>query len=451
MPSHADQTSQTPDRVLYVLLTLALLTAFTSGLSMELAGATVTLAYMVTLALLGYLLLYAGLTHRRVAALFRDDFSFLLYAFVASNIISSLLLSTNRWYSLRGCVPLIACFLLYTAIRSGLRILGQESGHTVKLFSRLNLISAGLGLACLLAMMVTGRENFGVTLGHLAIGMQTLMGQVPPSIQSLSIEPNLFAIGTGAVLCISLGKYLLGDRSESKLLWIGLPAIAILFAYTRSVYGGLVIVLGVLMIYAGQTRAIYRVAIVSAVAVLVFLAVFFSLPDEHPTRKAISERMATLLDFKGGTGGGRWAGSKLAWISYLDHPVLGNGTLSAETTVYNPYTGEYQERMGAPGWLTGSGLQALHDTGIIGLLILLGMFGVLMLKTHRLFRSLDKHDPRRGVLLGFLGGNLLLFISSQLSSPLWTAFPYVWWAVNMEYLAACHQPIQSIHETRAST
>lgn len=450
MPTPADQVNQTPDRVLYVLIALALVTAFTSGLTLELAGATVTLAYLVTLVLLGYLLLYAGLTHRRVAVLFRDDFSFLLYAFVASNIISSLLLSNDRWYSLRGCVPLIACVLLYTGVRSGLRVLRQDPAHTVTLFTGLNLMSAGTGLACLLAIVITGRENFGVTLGHLAIGMQTLMGQVPPSIRSLATEPNLFAIATGTLLCISLGKYLLGDRSESKLLWLGLPAMAILFAFTRSVYGGLVIVLLVLMIYAGQTRAIYRVAMVSAVAVLVFLAVFFSLPDEHPTRKAISERMATLLDFKGGTGGGRWAGYQVAWVSYLNHPVLGNGTLSAETTVYNPYTGEYQERMGAPGWLTGSGLQALHDTGIVGLLILLGMFGVLMLKTHRLFRKLDKYDPRRGVLLGFLGGNLLLFISSQLSSPLWTAFPYVWWAAHMEYLVACHESGPSIHEEPAS-
>lgn len=450
MPNPADQTNPSTDRMLFALVALALGSAFTSGLAMELGGVTVTLAYGVTLALLGYLLLYAGLTRRRVAVLFRDDFSFLLYAFVSSNILSSLLLSNDRWYSLRGCVPLIACLLLYTVIRSGLRLLRQDSGRTVALFTWLNLLSAGTGLACLLAIVITGRENFGVTLGHLAIGMQTLMGQVPPSIQSLAIEPNLFAIGTGTVLCISLGKYLLGDRSENKLLWIGLPAIAILFAFTRSVYGGLVIVLLVLMVYAGQTRAIYRVAMVSAVAVLVFLVVFFSLPDEHPTRKAISERMATLLDFKGGTGGGRWVGYQLAWVSYLDHPVLGNGTLSAETTVYNPYTGEYQERMGAPGWLTGSGLQALHDTGIVGLLILLGMFGVLMRKTHRLFSKLDKRDPRRGVLLGFLGGNLLLFISSQLSSPLWTAFPYVWWAVHMEYLVACHESGPSIHEEPAS-
>jgi O-antigen ligase len=307
----------------------------------------------------------------------------------------------------------------------------------LKWLTLFNLASASLGLACMLAMLVTGRENFGISLGHLAIGMQTLGGQIPPSIRSLSVEPNLFAIGTATVLCLSLGKYLLGDRSENKLIWMGLPALAILFAYTRSVYGALVIVLAVLMVYAGQARVIYRVVLAAAVAASLFIAVFLALPEENPTRKAIAERVATLIDFKGGTGGGRWAGYQVAWTSYLKHPILGNGTLTAETTVYNPYTGAFQERMGAPGWLTGSGLQALHDTGLIGLLIFLGMFGILVRKTHRAFRQLEAGDPSRGVLLGFLGGNLLIFISSQLSSPMWTAFPYVFWAVHMEYLATC--------------
>lgn len=425
------------DRLLKVLVVLALGSAFTSGLSMEIRNLTFTLAYGVTLLLFGYELLYAAFTDKRVPLLFRDDISLLLYFFVLSNLFSSMLFSTDRMHSIKGCAPLVACLLLYSVLRAGLRMLSEASPRFLKLFGSLNLFSAGFGLACMILAMMTGRENIGVSFEHLSIGMRNLGGLIPPSIRSFSVEPNLFSIGTAAVLCLSLGNYLLGTHPERKLLWMGVPALAILFAYTRSVYGALVIALVVLMVLARKTRVIYRVTIAAVVVSVVLSLVYLALPEDNSARKAIGERFATIADFQGGTGGGRWIGYQLAWKSYLAHPVLGNGTLTADTWDYNPYTGEYQHRMGAAGWLTGSGIQALHDTGIIGFLILLTLFGVLLTKNYRVYRSLTNDDSRRGWLLGFLGGNMVLFIASQLSSPLWTAFPYVFWAVNAEFLAQC--------------
>jgi O-Antigen ligase len=424
-------------RVLPILFVLTLACAFTSGLGIEAGGLTVTLAYAVTICLMGYLVLYAVLTNRRVAVLYRDDISLLLYLFLASNILSSLVFSPDRFYSLKGCGPLLAGLLIYTACRTAIRVLVVSDEYSVRQLTALNLASAGLGLICMVAAMVTGQENFGVSFGHLAIGMQTLGGLVPPSIQSLSAEPNLFAIGTAVVLCLSIGRFLMDLDPGRKLIWIGVPVFAILFAYTRSVYGALVIVLVILLVLARQMKVVYRAALVVIVSVLVVTLVFIALPEGHPARQAITERVGTITDFEGGTGGGRWIGYQVAWKSYLNHPVLGNGTLSADTRAYNPYTGAFQDRMGSPGWLTGSVIQALHDTGVLGLLILLMLFGLLVSRNYNQFRWLPPGDPRRGWLLGFIGGNIVLFITSQLSSPLWTAFPYVFWAVNVEFLVHC--------------
>ncbi len=420
------------DRILHGVVYGSLICAFTSGLSVELGGLTLTAAHGVTLVLAGYLVAYAAFSQQKVRIIYRDDVSMFLYLIFFTNLFSTLLNSPNRQYSLRGCVVLMSMLLLYTVVRSGIRLTGGlKAVNRLKLF---NWVSAAFGLACLVVATMTGSPNLGVSFGHLAIGMETLGEFIPPSIRSFSLEPNLFAIGTGTVLSLSIGRYLMGDRAAGILVWMMVPAIAILFAYTRSVYVALAMTVFVLMILARQTRALVRMVSAGVVVVGIGFALGLVLPENHPAKKAAVERVSTLMDFQSGTGEGRLLGYQAAWKSYLTHPIVGNGTFSADTRAYNPYTGAYQERMGAAGWLTGSVIQALHDTGLVGLAVLLGLFLMLLLKNYRAFRRLPIGDPNKGLILGFIGGNLVLIITSQLSSPLLTAFPYVFWAVNMEFL-----------------
>lgn len=429
-----------------VVLTLAvgalLFSAFTSGLSVDVGPVTITLSHICMLLLVGHAVLYAAMSLYRVPVLYRDDVSLLLYLFVFSNLFSSLLFATNRFHSLKACGPLVAGLLMYTAARTGIRMLRDPDG-SIRKFTFFNQLSAAFGLACMVLAMITGVENRGVSFAHLAIGMNTLGGVVPPSIKGFSIEPNLFSIGTAAVLCLPLGRYLLGERRKYALTWLVIMGFSILFAYTRSVYGAMVVVLVVLMVLAKQTTVIKRVALFGALILVAGFVIGMALPTDNPARKAFEERVSTLFDFSGGTGGGRVQGYLLAWESFLDNPILGKGTLSADTEVYNPYVGQYQERMGGQGWLTGSGIQALHDTGVVGFVILMSLFGMTMWRNYKMFKRLFPGDWYRGIALGFLGGNLVLLITSQLSSPLWTAFPYIFWAVNMEFLAACTRKMDS--------
>ena len=124
-----------------------------------------------------------------------------------------------------------------------------------------------------------------------------------------------------------------------------------------------------------------------------------------------------------------------------NNPVMGNGTFSAETRIFNPYKGQYEERMGGAGWLTGSWIQSLHDTGVVGFAILFTLFGFLLRSNYRLFKMLPSTDSNKSLVLGFIGGNLIIIIASQLSSPLWTAFPYVYWGINMGFIAVCKEKI----------
>ena len=93
------------------------------------------------------------------------------------------------------------------------------------------------------------------------------------------------------------------------------------------------------------------------------------------------------------------------------------------------------------GWLTGSWIQSLHDTGVVGFVILFTLFGFLLRSNYRLFKLLPSTDSNKSMVLGFIGGNLIIIIASQLSSPLWTAFPYVYWGINMGFIAVCKEKI----------
>ena len=68
---------------------------------------------------------------------------------------------------------------------------------------------------------------------------------------------------------------------------------------------------------------------------------------------------------------------------------------------------------------------------------MLGIFVSILIANHSLFTKLKNDDERKGIVLGFLGGNIILFISSQLSSSLWISFPYVYWGINMAFISWC--------------
>ena len=124
-----------------------------------------------------------------------------------------------------------------------------------------------------------------------------------------------------------------------------------------------------------------------------------------------------------------------------ESPLIGNGTFSAETRIFNIYANEYQEQFGGPGWLTGTWIQSLHDTGIIGFLIVLGLFGSILLANLRIFKQISNPTIEKSMILGFIGGNIVIIVSSLLSSSLWISFPYIFWAINMAFIAKCKREI----------
>ena len=225
------------------------------------------------------------------------------------------------------------------------------------------------------------------------------------------------------------------------MIMMVLAGTSILFAYTRSVYIGLAAAVLMMVVLSEERKLMLAFAKYATALVVLILVLVAFLPKTNSVRMALMSRASTLTDFKSGTGLGRAQIYQIGLKGFEERPLLGNGTLTANTTTYNKYKRIYQERGGSPGWLTGLWIQSLHDTGLIGFGIVIGMFASLFYSNYKVFSLLHPLSREKAIVLGFLGGNLVILITAQLSSTLWVAFPWIYWGINLSYLQWCREKV----------
>lgn len=322
----------------------------------------------------------------------------------------------------------------------------------IRRMMQLNYWSAWFGLACMVVSFLQGgKENIGASLGQLGTaGIETISRPLP-SIQSLSVEPNIFAIITAVILCLHLSSYILGVKGKGQLVIIIILSVAVLFAYTRSVYVALVLALIFLLFLTRKIKLLLSLFNYGIVLVLIIGTLLFVLPDDNDVKHALVSRATTLFDFNHGSGAGRVQGYIIGLEGFNKSPIFGNGTLSADTRFYNSYEKRYQERMGSAGWLNGVLIQSMNDTGILGIVTILALFGSVLLSNYSVYKKLSKASPEKNLVAGFIMGNIILLIASQTSSTLWVSFPYIYWGINMAFLQFCRkQRIEKIELPRGN-
>jgi O-antigen ligase len=433
--------TRSEDRVLNFFLGLLILTAFCSGVVIELGIATANLSQIAAILLIILLVIYSAIKNKSALVLYTDRPSLFLYLYFVSNLFSSLLFSPVKGQSIKGCMVIASYIMIYISVRWAMKFI-LDHKVAVKKLLRYNLWSAVLGLVCMVTSLAqSGRENIGVSLGQLGTARIETVENPLPSIQSLSIEPNIFAIITATLLVLNLSIYLLTQKSKKKLLIIILLSTAVLFAYTRSVYLALFISLFFLIIFAQRARLLISVANYVVIILVLITTLFIFLPNDNDVKNALVSRATTLMDFSKGSGAGRVIGYQIAYEGFKNHPLAGNGTLSAKTEFYNKYKKKYQERMGSAGWLNGVLIQSMHDTGIVGILIYFGLCASLVLANFSVYRTLENSSVEKSIVLGFITGNIILLIASQASSTLWISFPYIYWGINMAFIKWCKEEI----------
>jgi hypothetical protein len=114
---------------------------------------------------------------------------------------------------------------------------------------------------------------------------------------------------------------------------------------------------------------------------------------------------------EGQTLASRWVSYKQSWDDFLVRPVLGNGA--------NSFGQKYTTTAHTPAWISNLILMSLHDTGIIGTLILLVWFLWFAWDTFRCWRSGGDALAQRTMVFALGLGLLCLVVAYQITTMLW--------------------------------
>jgi len=201
-----------------------------------------------------------------------------------------------------------------------------------------------------------------------------------------------------------------------------------MLAFTRSVYFALpfAVLLSLILFSKSILRNLWKYGIVILIGIIVYQLV---LSNYSSLNSLFVKRATSIFDFESGSGARRILGYEIAFNSFVDHPIFGNGTNTAATEFINQYTGETENLFTSKGYLSGAWIQSLHDTGIIGFIIMMSIFTVPIVMNYRAYKCSNSKEHKT-IFMGLFIGNIVVAISSQLTSSLYISFPWIYWGIN---------------------
>jgi O-antigen ligase len=257
-------------------------------------------------------------------------------------------------------------------------------------------------------------------------------------------EPNLLGAFLATTMVMGLAHLASGAGSLSSgrtiaLISAAMPALVL--TYTRGAWLGAMAGVGaVVALCYLHDRTRLRAAIAFSSAFVALFAVSLGLGlllTGHGLLEgssAVGRRLAEFVDAGSPSALGRLAIWTEAFDQWRLRPVLGFGPLSSDA-------GD------GTGWLYGSVIQTLHDTGIVGLIGMLALLGLVAARTWRAYATAT--DPSdRAILLGYLVVQGVLFLTSQLSSFFWGAYSWVFMGLALGHVAAIEARARSTATTR---
>lgn len=267
-------------------------------------------------------------------------------------------------------------------------------------------------------------------------------------------EPNVF--GSTLMVVFLLGATLfVSDEFRAWRKWLGMALGVMLVALALNASRGALLTLafglGLVVLFArGMTvgRKIKWAGAAGLLMVLLFISsqetsrVLMQLPtapglaQRAPCAEWIAAGMRTdpnvpniptgpesgsnVIDraLEGQTLTSRWISFKNAWDDFLQRPFLGNGA--------NSFGQKYTTTAHTPGWISNLVLMSLHDTGIVGTLLLLAWFAWFGWRMWRAWRGMAQNAART-MLFGMGIALLCLFAAYQITTMVW--FGWMWWGL----------------------
>jgi hypothetical protein len=334
------------------------------------------------------------LFNKRSAKLEKVDFWVLAYVivnFISSAFNSPLPSSTLRW-ALQGSLAIIPYFLMRLMVRDAATL-----RKTFYLLLGVGVVESIYGILCYLSYYLVG-SSVGVEAGQY--------GDVAAPYGSL-FEANLFGAYTACCAVLFLALYNGGGKYRLiSLICFLVATLATILSYSRAALLALLVISVYVLVKVKPLRSGGRkklvILAVSAVLVLsisvstignVLQKRFIDLYSEGLAEDTTITRYITIIE---------------ALQDIPKHPLLGTGTSSLQLTFdFGQYMPEWA---GNATWVGNLPVRVVHDTGILGLALLLG-FVVSVWSKIRLV-------PRGGsqevsILFGLWAGVLLYTITFQ--------------------------------------
>lgn len=144
-------------------------------------------------------------------------------------------------------------------------------------------------------------------------------------------------------------------------------------------------------------------------------------PEVDPDTGPDSELGAVNRLLEGQTLASRWVSYRQAWDDFTVRPLMGNGP--------NSFGQKYTTTAHTPGWISNLVLMSLHDTGILGTVLLLVWFALFAWRIYSILRTTAGTHAQplaalRTMVLALAIGLLCLFIAYQVTTMLW--FGLMW-------------------------
>jgi O-antigen ligase len=407
-----------------LLYWLLIASAFTSGLRFDISGGQygiiVNWSQIICLMLFGKMIVIKEVKVKSSGKSIFGLFDLIVLLYLLSNVFSSLLYSSDV-QSIKTCITMFSYLFIYYITKIVTYSLADEK-ICIDLLHSFNNGSMIVGIVgLLLSLSGIMYENIGITFDNF--------NGLAPSIRSLSYEPNLFASITAIVGVFTFSSLINGDNKYKRpFLVLLLIMISIMLSFTRTVYFSLplVLIIASLLFSSRSIKVLLKFSTVMLLVIIIF-KVFFS--GNQGLDYIFTERIAGMFDFDSGSGAARVLGYEIAMNSFSNHPIIGNGTNTAQTETFNQTTGQIDNIHAGKGYLSGAWIQSLHDTGILGFIIIILLFVLPIFQNYKAFKS-ERDIRYKSMFLAFFMGNIIIAITSQMTSALFISFPWIYWGLN---------------------
>jgi O-antigen ligase len=346
-----------------------------------------------------------------------DTTSWILMVLLAINIMSSVLNSPVLSYSVLQCLNLAATWVIYVVLINYL-----EEPRELEEFLRYALLGA-------IVASTIGIAAFLLALGGMHVGGADVSSSAAQDLTTAygaygtMVEPNILGSFSAAYLVLAAAMLVTRARGVSSIVstallrWVvALTAISLVITFTRAAWLGAIIGFICLVTLGDvqlRARLRSRRVVLVVVSVVVVVGALLLLPGNVGT--LFRFKVMNLINPASQTAIVRLFTYVLAFEHIVQHPLIGSGTFSFAALAAQGADFQQFENW-RHLWIGNYLLLALHDTGVIGLAVWLGLLLTIIARPLRVLRTMTSRSGEyAGVVLGLLAAiasMLVAFLST---------------------------------------